>query len=75
MRSTYVYVKTRASYGKQCIFNMKETYFDEVILPNSLLNEQFVFQNSCHKKIQISKKVAHHEVSTFLNRHILIRSS
>lgn len=67
MRSTYVYVKTRAAYGKQCVFNMKETSLDEVILPNSELNEQFILQNPCHKRVQMSHKFSHHEVSKFLN--------
>lgn len=63
MRSTHVYVKTRALFGKQCIFNIQNPYIDEVIPPEPPLYDNYILQNLCHKSVQVSKQFSLHEVS------------
>ena len=63
MRSTYVYVKKRSEFGKQCIFNIEDPKIDELVLPDPKLFESYIVQNPCHKGVQVSKQFALHEVS------------
>ncbi|XP_033212964.1 dynein intermediate chain 2, axonemal-like [Belonocnema kinseyi] len=64
MRSTHVYVKTRALLGKQCIFNIQNPYIDEIISPEPSLYDNYILQNTCHKSVQVSKQFSLHEAQT-----------
>lgn len=59
-----VYVKTRAQFGKQCIFDLTDPIMDMEILPNPSDVNQYVTRSHCHVGVQHSKQLALHEVSS-----------
>ncbi|XP_076680480.1 dynein axonemal intermediate chain 2-like [Andrena cerasifolii] len=59
-----VYVKTRADFGKQCMFDLTDPIMDMEILPNPSDMNQYVTRSHCHAGMQHSTHMAHHEVQT-----------
>ncbi|XP_066584835.1 dynein intermediate chain 3, ciliary-like [Prorops nasuta] len=71
MESKYVYEKTRADFGKQCIFDTFGPNVDEEILPDPGKMDDFIVMESRDAATQLSKQMALHEVqsSAFATRN------
>lgn len=57
-----VYVKTRAEFGKQCIFNIREPTMDAEISPKPAEMNAFILKNECNVGIQNTAQLALHQV-------------
>ncbi|KAK2575145.1 hypothetical protein KPH14_008862 [Odynerus spinipes] len=60
----YVYVKTRADFGKQCIFDVCGPNLDEEIKPNPQEMRNFIVKSPCHVGTQFAKQLALHKMQT-----------
>ncbi|XP_031774950.1 dynein intermediate chain 3, ciliary-like isoform X1 [Apis florea] len=59
-----VYVKTRAEFGKQCIFNIREPTMDAEISPKPAEMNAFILKNECNVGIQNTAQLALHQIQT-----------
>ncbi|CAK9822996.1 Dynein axonemal intermediate chain 2 [Anthophora retusa] len=59
-----VYVKTRAEFGKQCIFDTFGPNLDVNIQPNPNDMNDYIKRTHCHVGVQHSKQLALHEIQT-----------
>ncbi|KAG7210503.1 hypothetical protein KM043_012024 [Ampulex compressa] len=59
-----VYVKTRAEFGKQCIFDTWGPNMDEEIRPNPEEMKDYILRTHCHVGAQHSRQLALHEAQT-----------
>ncbi|XP_076390927.1 dynein axonemal intermediate chain 2-like [Megachile rotundata] len=59
-----VYVKTRAEFGKQCVFDIMGPTIDVEILPNPADMIDYILRSHCNIGTQHSKQLALHEVQT-----------
>ncbi|KOC61089.1 Dynein intermediate chain 2, axonemal [Habropoda laboriosa] len=59
-----VYVKTRAEFGKQCIFNTFGPNMDVNIQPNPSDMSDYIRRTHCHVGVQHSKQLALHELQS-----------
>ena len=64
METSHVYVKTRAEFGKQCVFDYYDRV-DEDIRPNPKLMNDYIFKSPCNVAVQKSKSFAVHEVRRY----------
>ncbi|OAD56179.1 Dynein intermediate chain 3, ciliary [Eufriesea mexicana] len=64
METKHVYVKTRAEFGKQCIFDMYGPKMEAEILPKASDMNNYIMRSHCHANVQYSKQLAMHEVQT-----------
>ncbi|XP_029654451.1 dynein intermediate chain 3, ciliary-like [Octopus sinensis] len=64
MEITYVYTKTRAEFGKQCIFTDKNPELIVDIKPKPEDKENFIEFNYCDKEVNHIPEISEHEVNT-----------
>lgn len=57
-----MYVKTRADFGKQCMFDLIGPTLDVEIIPNPVDMNDYILRSHCHVGVQYSKQLALHEV-------------
>ena len=62
--------KTRAEFGKQCIFDVRESQMDATVLPRPADMNDYIRRSHCHVGIQHTKQLALHEVSSVLSRRL-----
>ncbi|XP_026300826.1 dynein intermediate chain 3, ciliary isoform X4 [Apis mellifera] len=59
-----VYVKTRAEFGKQCIFSIREPTMDAEISPKPSEMNAFILKSECNIGVQHSAQFALHQIQT-----------
>nr|XP_034180594.1 dynein intermediate chain 3, ciliary-like isoform X1 [Osmia lignaria]XP_034180595.1 dynein intermediate chain 3, ciliary-like isoform X1 [Osmia lignaria]XP_034180596.1 dynein intermediate chain 3, ciliary-like isoform X1 [Osmia lignaria] len=59
-----VYVKTRADFGKQCMFDLIGPTMDVEIFPNLVDMNDYILRSHCHVGSQYSKQLGLHELQT-----------
>lgn len=59
-----VLAKTRAEFGKQCIFEVREPQMDATVLPRPADMNDYIKRTHCHVGMQHTKQLALHEVSS-----------
>ncbi|XP_017875000.1 dynein intermediate chain 3, ciliary-like [Ceratina calcarata] len=59
-----VYVKTRAEFGKQCIFDLYGPNLDVDLSPSPALMHDYIRRTHCHVGVQHSKQFALHQAQT-----------
>ncbi|XP_076621609.1 dynein intermediate chain 3, ciliary [Colletes latitarsis] len=59
-----VYVKMRAEFGKQCIFDTSDPVLDVDIKPDPTCMNDYVLKSHCYVGVQHSKQLALHGVQT-----------
>lgn len=63
MEIKQVLLKTRAEFGKQCIFDMSGPHLDEEIKPNPIAMADYIIKSQCNVDVQHTKQLALHEVN------------
>ncbi|XP_076234028.1 dynein axonemal intermediate chain 2 [Calliopsis andreniformis] len=64
MEVNKVYVKTRAEFGKQCIFDLYGPMMDLEIMPDPTQMNDYLLRSYCHVGVQYAKQLALHEAQT-----------
>ncbi|XP_019886892.2 dynein intermediate chain 2, axonemal [Ooceraea biroi] len=64
MEIKQVFLKTRAEFGKQCIFNFYGPHMDEEIKPNPDEMTNYKVRTHCNAGVQNTKQLALHEAQT-----------
>lgn len=62
MEIKQVFLKTRAEFGKQCIFDMYGPHVDEEITPDPTAMDNYIMKTHCNVGVQNTKQFALHEV-------------
>ncbi|XP_018312300.1 dynein intermediate chain 3, ciliary [Mycetomoellerius zeteki] len=64
MEIKQVFLKTRAEFGKQCIFDICGPHLDEEIKPDPNAMAHYIIRSHCNLDVQHTKQFALHEVQT-----------
>lgn len=62
MEIKQVFLKTRAEFGKQCIFDVHGPHLDLEIKPDPDAMVNYVTKTYCNVDVQFTKQLALHEV-------------
>lgn len=62
MEIKHVYVKTRADFGKQCIFDLHGPKMDAEIQPNAVYMNNYTVRSHNHVNVQYTRQMAMHQV-------------
>ncbi|XP_025991435.2 dynein intermediate chain 2, axonemal [Solenopsis invicta] len=63
MEIKQVFLKTRADFGKQCIFDTCGPHLDEDIKPDPSAMAHYIRKSYCNVGMQHTKQLALHEVT------------
>lgn len=72
MEIKQVFLKTRAEFGKQCIFDTYGPHLDEEIHPDPAAMAHYITRSRCNTGVQHTKQFALHEVNNLLHSMLII---